>query len=93
LGPAPGRSAGRRRALPPERPERAGAWLQAQQAFAFLLSNSTTASSALLATTRRQINDMWEGRSAYSAFAREALTVVRDRLHRNTGINFPLQLP
>ncbi len=40
---------------------------------------------------RQRINDMWEGRTQYTAFARLALSVAKRTLSaRNININFPL---
>jgi hypothetical protein len=73
--------------------QRALSYLAAQQAFAFLLSQATTAPLALLQLTRIQINNMWEGRSAYSAFGRIALAAMRDRVRMATGVQIELPLP
>lgn len=41
----------------------------------------------------RKLNDMWEGRTPHTAFARLALSQVRDRLNsRNIQVSFPLEL-
>jgi len=42
---------------------------------------------------RRRLNDMWEGRAEYSAFARLALTAAKRGLEsRNIPIVFPLKM-
>jgi len=41
----------------------------------------------------RRLNDMWEGRTAHTTFARLALSQVRDRLEkRSIRVSFPLEL-
>jgi uncharacterized protein (TIGR02646 family) len=67
-------------------------YLQAQQALAFLLSQSLSATPEQLTLVRQQINDMWEGRSAYSAFARQALDAARVRVQQNIGVRVDLPL-
>lgn len=69
-------------------------YLQAQQAFASLFSlMASPASGTSLVRVRQQINDMWNGRSAYSAFARRGLEVVVDSIYQTTGTRFQLPLP
>lgn len=68
------------------------AFLQAQQALTDFLVKASLAPNGRLALTRRQINDMWEGRSPYSAFARRALEQFSELWKTNTGqpLKFPL---
>ena len=75
--------------------QRAQTYLHAKAALAFLLSNGPTAQPDVLAPWRRQVNDMWEGRSAYSAFARQGLEAVREKVFQATGLrmNLPLLMP
>jgi uncharacterized protein (TIGR02646 family) len=73
--------------------ERAKAYLQAKQAFRNFVFDAPTATPAALEIVRQQINDLWQGNSAYSAFARESLESVRARFQQNTGVPFPLPLP
>ena len=69
-------------------------YLQAQQAFMSLFTQATSgAPAAALARVRQQINDMWNGHSAYSAFARRGLEVVVDNVFQSTGTRFQLPLP
>jgi hypothetical protein len=68
-------------------------YTQAQQALAFLVTQVTTASAAAMEFNRKQINDMWEGRGAYSAFARAGLEEVRNRFWKKFQIPIPLPLP
>ena len=68
-------------------------YLQAQQAFASLFTHMTSATpSTSFERVRDQINDMWNGHSAYSAFARRALEEAADNVFKNTGTRFKLPL-
>ncbi|EHR69477.1 hypothetical protein BurJ1DRAFT_0595 [Burkholderiales bacterium JOSHI_001] len=74
--------------------ERELSYLQAKQAFASMFAQLLSdAPASTLARVRQQINDMWQGRSAYSAFARQALESVVANLQRTTGTHFELPLP
>jgi hypothetical protein len=73
--------------------QRAQAYLQAKQALVCLLLQGATATPAALKSVRQQINDMWQGSSAYSAFARESLEAVRTLFQQNTGVRIELPLP
>jgi hypothetical protein len=68
-------------------------YLAASQALAYLLSHAVGAPRGMMTMTRRQINDMWEGRSPYSAFARQALQDACAEIRANTGMTIPLPLP
>ena len=69
-------------------------YLQAQQAFVALLNQVTSgAPDSSVARVREQINDMWNGRSAYSAFAQRGLEVAVDSIYKRTGTRFKLPLP
>ena len=73
--------------------EREQTYVQAKQALASMftqLLNDAPKESIL--RTRRLINDMWNGHSAFSAFGRRALEDVVDQLYRSTGTRFDLPL-
>jgi len=72
---------------------RAMTFLQAQQAFMSLFMHATSTNPATLALVRQQINDMWNGHSAYSAFARRGLEEVVEGIYKVTGTRFQLPLP
>jgi hypothetical protein len=67
--------------------------LQAKQAFVTFVREMPSTAPELLVPTRQQINDMWEGRSEYSAFARTALRACSDLVYQNTKVRIPLPLP
>jgi uncharacterized protein (TIGR02646 family) len=73
--------------------QRAQAYLQAKINLGYLLAQAVAATPETLAPLRRQLNDMWEGRSAYSAFARQALQDTREKLIETTGVRVELPLP
>jgi hypothetical protein len=78
--------------------ERSKAYVQAKAALVTFMSLVATAAVSpapppLLEVIRQQINDMWEGRSAYSGFARAALEACREQVRRNTQMTIPLPLP
>lgn len=72
--------------------QRAMAYLNAGQALANIISNAANEPTSSFERTRKQINDMWEGRSPYSAFARQALEAVCDRFQKNLRVRITLPL-
>jgi hypothetical protein len=74
--------------------ERELSYLQAKQAFASMFAQLLSdAPASSLVRVRKQINEMWQGQSAYSAFARQALETVVANLQQKTGTHFQLPLP
>ena len=78
--------------------ERSKAFVQAKAALVTFMNLVAAAAVSpepppLLNVIREQINDMWEGRSAYSGFTRAALEACRDQVRRNTQMTIPLPLP
>ncbi len=68
------------------------AYFNAKTVFSQILSQAATATRESLEFFRRQINDMWEGRSSYSAFARTALEAARQNVEESTGLHIDLPL-
>lgn len=71
--------------------EAMAAYLNAISAIVYLLNQAPISTPSALAAVRRQVNDMWEGRGEYSAFARQGLEAVRSMAStRGVQIQLPL---
>lgn len=74
-------------------PQRELAYWHAMDALTDWFRLSTSPPGPDLARKRRFVNDMWEGRSAYSGFGRQGLSEGRENHRRNTRRLQELPLP